>query len=404
MAEATSIWKNSGLRAYLGATAFSGMALAMQQLLVSWLLIGTLQLPADQVGIIQALIGIPGIIVMLVGGASADRRDARSLLIKVYLFAPVLPLYLVFVEQSGLLGVTHVTLFGLGMGFVMSYSTPAQQAILNRVSGDDVQQVVTGATAIGFGVQVAGLILAGQMDRIGITPVLLLQSVGLGLACVMTMRIAKQSPRSQAAPSPVREIAAGLVATYRDKVIFALLSINFVSSIFNAGSFITVYPFIIKRIYDGDAFILSLLMATFFAGAAVSNAILLRFMPLRFPGRLFLLMQLSRIVVLLLVWIKLDWWLLVLATLGWGLNMGVTTNLARTIVQESAEPAFRGRVLSVVSVGMIGSASIGAILLGWLIETVGTANALIPAMVVSFALFIIGILFTRIWAYESRVG
>ena len=49
-------------------------------------------------------------------------------------------------------------------------------------------------------------------------------------------------------------------------------------------------------------------------------------------------MQLSRIVVLLLMWIEPELWLLVVATIGWGLNMGVTTTLARTIVQNRRGP------------------------------------------------------------------
>ena len=55
LANETSIWRSRGFQAYLGSTAFSGMALAMQQLLFSWILIGILELPADQVGLIQGL-------------------------------------------------------------------------------------------------------------------------------------------------------------------------------------------------------------------------------------------------------------------------------------------------------------------------------------------------------------
>jgi hypothetical protein len=68
---------------------------------------------------------------------------------------------------------------------------------------------------------------------------------------------------------------------------------------------------------------------------------------------------------------------------AWGLNMGLTTTLSRTIVQESAEPEFRARILSVYSLGLIGSAPIGAIVLGNIIEIFGTLEALIPAMLVS---------------------
>ena len=379
------------------------MALAMQQLLLSWILIGILDLPADQVGVIQALIGIPGIVLMLMGGASADQKDARRLLVQIYLIAPILPLFLLLMEQWQWLNVATVTLWGLGMSVVQSYSMPGQQAILNRVSGNSVQQGITVATAIGYVVQVIGLGLAGQIDRLGVSPVLIMQALTLLMAGIMMLRIAPMPTgrSSGAAASPIQGIAEGLRATYRSPVIFDALLINFVSSIFNAGSFVTAFPFIVKRVYDGDAWMLAWLMAVFFAAAAVSNVLLLRYMPLKFPGKVFLIMQLSRIVVLLLMWIEPEMWLLVVATIGWGLNMGVTTTLARTIVQESAEAQYRGRVLSVFSIGMVGSAPIGAIILGWIIETFGTLNALVPAMFVSLLLFLYGAYFSKVWAYRS---
>ena len=119
----------------------------MQYLLLSWLLIGVLLLPADQVGVIQALVGIPGIFLMLWGGASADRRDARSLLIQVYAVAPVLPLFLILMNEAETINIWTVAAWGMGMSVVTSFSAPAQQAILNRVSGKAIQRGVSAATA-----------------------------------------------------------------------------------------------------------------------------------------------------------------------------------------------------------------------------------------------------------------
>ena len=147
--------------------------------------------------------------------------------------------------------------------------------------------------------------------------------------------------------------------------------------------------------------LLALLMAVFFAGATLSHVLLLRYQPLLRPGKLFLIMQLSRILVIFLMWIEPPFWLLVVATIGWGLNMGITTNLARSIVQESAPKPYLGRILSVFSIGMVGSAPLGAIVLGWLIEATGTLNALIPAMLLSALLFLYGSLFSPVWAYRS---
>ena len=141
-------------------------------------------------------------------------------------------------------------------------------------------------------------------------------------------------------------------------------------------------------------------MASIFAGATLS-AFCCVICRCCYPGRLFLVMRLSRILVIFLMWIEPPFWLLVVATIGWGLNMGITTNLARSVVQESA-PKPIWDASSVFGIGMVGSAPLGAIVLGWLIEATGTLNALIPAMLLSALLFLYGALFSPVWAYRSR--
>lgn len=399
------IWAKPGFRAYINSTAYSGMAFAMQQLLISWLLIGVLHLAADNVGLLQALMGLPGIFIMLWGGASADRADPKALLIRCYALAPILPLLLIAANFTWGISIWSVALWGLGMSVLMSFTQPAQQAILNRVAGSRIQQAVSAATAAGFVVQITGLLLAGQMETIGLTMVLSIQGICFAL-CALAVRKIESAPinPNPTTESPLKTVVAGLKTIYAHKVIYHVLSINFISSIFNAGAFVTVFPFIIKRIYDGDALLLGTMMAIFFAGATVSNLLMYKIMPLVRPGRLFLLMQLTRMVILYFFWIEPGWWLLVAATIGWGLNMGFTTTLARTIVQESAAPEFRGRIMSVFTLGMMGSAPIGAIVLGNIIEIFGTLNALLPAMLVSVLLCGFGIVFTGVWQYVSPVA
>ena len=402
MIAADNIWRNHGFRIYLGSTAFSGVAFAMQQLLLSWILIGILELPATQVGMIQALAGIPGIFLMLLGGASADGRDPRALLIQVYSIAPIMPLLLIAIINVNQLNIWPVIIWALGMSVVISYSSPAQQAILSRVAGQDIQKAVSATTTIGFLVQMLGLSVAGTMDELGLVPVLTFQAICVGLGAVAVRRLKPRPPELPASRQPTWKIILdGLHAVYRHKVIFQVLTINFVSSIFNAGAFATVFPFIIKRIYDGDALLLSMMMIIFYGGAAASNFMLFRMLPLTRPGRIFLIMQLSRMLILGLMWLRPEFWLMVIASIAWGLNMGVTTTLARSIVQESASEQYRARILSVYSLGLIGSAAIGALMLGWMIDMFGTLNALLPAIFISFALFLYGVFFSDVFNYES---
>ena len=398
------VWQRAGFRAYLGSTAFTGLAFSMQQLLVSWLLVGVLLLPGEQVGVAQALMGLPGILLMLWGGATADRMDPRTLLLRVYSVAPLVPLALVAVDRSDWLSVWTVTAWGLGMSTLTSFSSPAHAAILNRVSGPSVQQGVTASTVIAFLVQILGLALAGQLERVGLVTVLIVQAVCLSIGVLALRRIQAQPAAAVGPAQPAwRGVVEGLRATVRHRVILAVVTLNFVSSVFNAGAFMTALPFIIKRVYQGDAALLAGTMIVFFAGATISNLILFRYMPLAHPGRLFLLMQLTRAAIVCLIWMRPDWWLLIVAMVAWGLNMGVTTTTARAIVQESASPEFRGRILSVFNVGLMGSAPLGAIVLGWIIEAFGTLNALIPAMAISVLIFAAGLPFTGIWSYRSAL-
>tara|TARA_B000000437_G_scaffold210971_1_gene181382 strand:- start:424 stop:753 length:330 start_codon:yes stop_codon:yes gene_type:complete len=106
-------------------------------------------------------------------------------------------------------------------------------------------------------------------------------------------------------------------------------------------------------------------------------------------------------VILGLIWFEPVFWIFALACVGWGLNMGVTMTLARTIVQESAAAEFRARIMSVYSLGLLGSAPIGALILGSLIDSLGILNALIPAISISIGLFVYGIIFTNVYNYRS---
>ena len=396
-----AIWQNSEFKLYLGSTAFSGIAFAMQQLLLSWTLIGILEVPASQVGLIQAAAGIPGIFVMLLGGVRADDTDPRTLLIRVYLFAPVLPLFLITVVQLQQLSIQAVLLWALGMSFCVSYSSPAQQTILNRIASSSVQKAVSAATAVGFLVQILGLGIAGTIDKFGLSPALAFQATCVGLGAFAVRRLHPQPPVIQKTESPFKNLADGFREIYKQQDIMQTLIINFTSSVFNAGAFMTVFPFIVKEIYGGNAFLLSFLMVIFYAGATISNLLMIRVMPLVRPGRIFLIMQLSRMVILGLIWFEPVFWIFALACVGWGLNMGVTMTLARSIVQESATAEFRARIMSVYSLGLLGSAPIGALILGSLIDSLGILNALIPAISISIGLFMYGIIFTNVYNYRS---
>ena len=397
-----SILRSRPFLGYLAANSTTQLAFSMQQLFVSWILIGMLDTPSSRVGIAQALIGIPGLFLMLWGGASADRTDARLLLLRAYALGSLVPVLLILIQRAELLDFWTVTGWAMLMGALISYTSPAQTAILNRAAGGLVQEAVTAATALAFVAQVLGLALAGQLDTLGLDALLLLQCVCIGLGALMI----RQLDLARVSPSAGRgyvwhSVIEGLEATRRNPLIFDLLWLNFVSMMFNAGSFLLVLPFILTKVYGGDVAFLSQMLVIFFLGASLSNFIMLRFMPLRQPGQIFLLMQATRAVIFVLFWIQPSLPLLITATFLWGMNMGITTTLSRTIVQESAPEAFRSRILSVYSVGLLGAQPLGALILGWSASWFGILNSMLPGVVTSIFILVYGVTATGLWRYVS---
>ena len=163
-------------------------------------------------------------------------------------------------------------------------------------------------------------------------------------------------------------------------------------------------PFIITRVYAGDALLLANITVIFYFGSLIANFGLLRFMPLARPGRLYLIMQLSRIFVLLLIWIQPHISVFWAAAAYWGFNMGVTNTTSRLMVQEISKPEYRARLMSVYTLGLMSAIPIGSLVLGFVIGQFGALNALIPGMISSVIIFWLGFRYTSIWQYQSPTG
>jgi MFS family permease len=85
----------------------------------------------------------------------------------------------------------------------------------------------------------------------------------------------------------------------------------------------------------------------------------------------------------------------------WGLGAGVMISMSRTVVQEHAPPAHRARVLSIYQLGFTGGMSVGALIVGFIVEALGArTSTLVPAGIM--ALVVTGLLTqTRLWSITA---
>ena len=386
---------------YLTSASLWVGAMSLQGFLITWMLVGILDTPADRVGYGRALIEIPGLVILLASGLLADLIDGRRLLLAIH-FAAVLPCVVIAAASSlGALSFWSVVSFGVALSVLQALGDPARQALLSRVTSSHIQRTVTIMTIVTSLTGLAGVWLGGQLDRIGLLAVLLLQALLFAAGALPVQRL----PSMPAAATRGRaDLLGGIKAVWRQPLIRSIILLNFLSSLFNAGAYIVAVPFIVKDVYGGDAHFFATVMMTFTAGSIGSNVLLLRFMPLLRPGRLFLLMQPTRVVILALLWLQPSTWLFYLAILGWGLNMGVTTTLVRTTVQELADPAHRGQILSVLLVSFLVAAPASSIVLGSVIAHFNPLTALLPGIVMSLAIFALGFAVSGLWRYEAATA
>jgi hypothetical protein len=92
-------------------------------------------------------------------------------------------------------------------------------------------------------------------------------------------------------------------------------------------------------------------------------------------------------------------WVFYAGIFAWGLNMGVTTTMVRTTVQELAPAAVRAQILSVLLFSFLVSSPISSILLGFLIAETTPLAALLPGVVVSLLIFAVGLGWSGLWRY-----
>ena len=370
--------------------------ISLQGFLFTWLLVGVLDTPAAAAGVARSLAEFPPLLVLILGGLLGDRIEGRRYLGSMHLLMALPPLLIAAVYSTGSLGYWWVVLFGILAASIQALSDPARQAALSRVALLDVQRAVTIMTVFTSLIGIGGIYLGGNLERLGLGTVLVVQSA-LFLAGLLAVRRLPLMPIASATAMGLRQ---GLQILWQAPLIRNMIGLNLLSSLFNAGAYIIAIPYIVKQVYLGDASMFATVMIVFTAGSIGSNLLLLPFMPLAHPGRLFLYMQPTRIVVLILLWLEPQPWLFYCAMFGWGLNMGVTTTLVRTTVQELAPAAARSQILSVLLLSFLVSSPISSLLLGLLISQTSPLDALLPGIAVSALIFVIGIRSSGLWHYR----
>ena len=370
------------------------MAIGMQGVLFSWLVVGVLNAEAEWVGITQSAMMIPAVLLALPGGTLADRYDQRRLLMILHLIASGISAGLFLAVANDWLSIPLLIAYAIGMGTVQAFVMPARDAQLSQVAGSNMLRSVTGMTMTQWGMQILGSLLAGTARWIGTVPALGLHSLVL-LAGIPPLK-KLPSPKRHRSTGSLRltDVIEGVREVRQSPALSATLLLAVAVGIFFIGPFLVVLPLLIRDFYHGGVDQLALLNMTFPLGTILGSLGMLWAGGIRHKGEAQIASLLFGSGCLFTVSFGLPFWGTMLAVCAWGVSAALFINAGRTVYQEQASAANRARVLSVYTIGFMGAAGIlGAPLSGVLVDAIGPLTTCI--VMSSSMVVVVGFVFLR---------
>jgi MFS family permease len=376
----------------------------MQRVAQSWLV---LHLTGSGValGVVAALQFLPILLFGAMGGLLADRRDKRRLLLVTQSLMGLLALVLGLLTLTGAVRLWMVYLLALLLGGVTAIDIPARQSfVIEMVGRRQLPNAVSLNSAVFTGARVVGPAIAGLLITVvgtGWCFVLNAASVAAVLVALAAMN-STLLHRSEAPPKTRGQLLEGFRFVWsRPDLRTPLALLAVVGTL--ALNFTVILPLLARNTFHGDASTYGMLFAVLGVGSLAGAlftasrrepSIHLLIGALGFFG-LFLLAAAAAPT------LPLEIAALILMGVA-ALTFQTTTN---SLIQLRAEPALRGRVMALYSVVFLGTAPIGAPIVGWVAQQFGprAGLALGGTAVLVAAVFALWLARSR-HVFEARPG
>jgi MFS family permease len=338
----------------------------MQTVAQNWLVL-TMTGSASWLGFAAFLQETPFLLFSLFGGVLADRRDRRRIL----LLSQVVQLSSAFL-LAGLIFTNHIQVWMIlvaaaVVGFAQSFGGPAYQALVpTLVDREDLPNAVA-LNSIQFNLaRVIGPVLAGiAFYKLGAAACFGLNGLSFLAVIVALLLLKGGAPTGAASGSVLQNLKAGLVAVHDARGLRGLIGLSFVGS-FCAFPLVTFLPVFAKDVFGQDAKGYSALLAAFGLGAVCGAIGTAGFGHVKRRGALAVTMQMTfGALAVGFALSRVPWISYALLFLA-GAAIVIVFAMFMTLVQQNADDAMRGRVVSVYSLAFRGAMPLGNLTAGFL--------------------------------------
>jgi hypothetical protein len=367
--------RNAPFAWFAGSLALWSAAAGMQQVLYSWLVIGELRANAEWAGTAQMFQSLPALLFLLVGGATADRRDRRRMLMALHVAAAIAAGAMGFVVAAGALGMGVLVVYGLSWGTTQAFAQPARDALISDVAGSDLMRAITAATLTQFVAAAVGSRVAGWAAHLG-TPVgLATQASVVLLGFLLLVPLPRPQATGAIRGGAISMIRAGLREVWRSPRLLPIALLVAADGLFYMGPFAVLCPLMIRDVYRGGVNDLSRVMMTLPLGTITGSVVVLLRRGIRHKGSVFLIALMGVALCLVGLYFQPPLWGFMLIIFAWGIFHSLFLNTSRTLFQEAARASHRARILSIHALGLLGMAPLSNLAAGFLARLVGPSTA-----------------------------
>jgi MFS family permease len=380
------------------ATVFAGLGVGIQLVTVPLFVRDRVDPDYRAIALAAALIcqTLPAAFLVLIGGVVADRVERRRILVRTYAAAAAVSTTYVFLVAGDVEAIWPVFPLAAVIGAANAFTQPTRNAMIPQMLSTAQLQngVILGTAAFVASMQFGGPAIGGIVaDGLGLGVAFGLEVIFLALGALVISRVATDVPEPSG--RDIRgDLADGMSYARGHPEILGLLAIACLPGIFFIAPFtVTIVLMVEDVLKESDKFV-GLLTASFGVGvAAGSLALTVVRLPRR--GLALLCSAISGGLILIAYGISESTELSMAILFAWGLGAAVFINLAVALLQENADAAVMGRVMSMYSLAFLAAMPIGYLQSGISASLLGPQAALVLSGAIVACIGLAFLLFLR---------
>ena len=377
-ASTLSALRNVNFRLYFVGQLVSNSGTWMQNIAQSYLVF---EITKSELwlGIVACLGGLPLLILSPIGGVVIERVPRRTLLIVTQTIQMMLAFILAALAFAGAVQVWHIVVLAVLLGITNVFDMPARQTIVVEIVGkEDLRSGIALNSIMNSMGRVLGPAAAGiALIQFGDAWCFMLN--GLSFLAVLGSLVIMKVPHAikyLGSSSPIRQMKEGLSYARRDTMILPLLILAGIAGFF-VLPLLRLFPAVADVLLHSPEQAYAALSVAEGTGSVIGG-IIVGWMAQRFgQGKVIAIGVVINALANMFLALQTNIPPAVIVTLFFGSSMVLLFVSLNTTIQMIVPDNYRGRVMSLYSLAMLGTTPFGSLAIGALADAVGIGTALI---------------------------